>query len=295
MGVSNVIFGSNPIMDITDSTVTPEHVENGYVFYGANGERLIGNMQGGGGEELANSYTAVVNNNYRIGGSCAYMFSGNDLFNQPVTIGDNVTSCSTMFNGCFNFNKPVTIGNNVTNCVAMFYSCWKFNQPITIPNKVNFCNYMFLDCRVFNQPITIPDKVLNCAYMFNNCGNFNQPITIPDNVTNCAYMFQWCYNFNKSVTIGYNVLTCAYMFNNCRNLNQNIYIKSTKTSNVVRMLYNHNNQKMINLFCTNLASLNKTTAATSLVGAAITWTAMTNGYYNATYNVYLYNNLPAGI
>ena len=61
------------------------------------------------------------------------------------------------------------------------------------------------------------------------------------------------------------------------------------------MLHNHNNLQQINLFCTNLTSLNKTTAETSLTGTSIIWFDTTNGYYNEVYNIYLYNNLPVGI
>ena len=42
MGVSKVIYGGNPIIDISDSTVTAESLEAGKIAYGANGEKIMG-------------------------------------------------------------------------------------------------------------------------------------------------------------------------------------------------------------------------------------------------------------
>lgn len=45
MGVSKVIYGGNPIIDISDSTVTAESLEAGKIAYGANGERITGTAE----------------------------------------------------------------------------------------------------------------------------------------------------------------------------------------------------------------------------------------------------------
>ena len=45
MGVSKVIYGGNPIIDISDSTVTAESLEEGKIAYGANGERITGTAE----------------------------------------------------------------------------------------------------------------------------------------------------------------------------------------------------------------------------------------------------------
>lgn len=47
MGVSKVVYGSTPIIDITDSTVTADTLAEGIVAYGADGERITGIMSGG--------------------------------------------------------------------------------------------------------------------------------------------------------------------------------------------------------------------------------------------------------
>lgn len=45
MGVNKVVFGAVSIMDISDSTVTPEKLAKDAVAYGADGERIIGTME----------------------------------------------------------------------------------------------------------------------------------------------------------------------------------------------------------------------------------------------------------
>ena len=178
-----------------------------------------------------------------------------------------------MFYGCYNINQPVKIGNYVEKCYSMFTACWRFNQPVNIP-----------------------DAVTNCEYMFNSCNNLNQPIKIGNNVINCYCMFTNCYNFNQQIVIPSSVNHMYYAFANCYNMNQNIYIKrSTTPFNCVKMFNSWNNQHRINIFCPTLSLLKATTATTSIVGRAITWTDMENGCYNATENIYLYNNLPEGI
>lgn len=44
MGVNKVVFGAVSIMDISDSTVTPDKLAKGEVAYGADGERIVGTM-----------------------------------------------------------------------------------------------------------------------------------------------------------------------------------------------------------------------------------------------------------
>ena len=44
MGVNKVMFGDTPVMDISDSTVTPETLAAGSTAYGRNGEKITGTM-----------------------------------------------------------------------------------------------------------------------------------------------------------------------------------------------------------------------------------------------------------
>lgn len=47
MGVNKVVCGTVAIMDISDSTVTEDTLNEGYIAYGANGERITGKMKAG--------------------------------------------------------------------------------------------------------------------------------------------------------------------------------------------------------------------------------------------------------
>lgn len=42
MAVSKVIFGTTVLMDISDSTVTPETLAEGVIAYNASGVRIVG-------------------------------------------------------------------------------------------------------------------------------------------------------------------------------------------------------------------------------------------------------------
>ena len=124
---------------------------------------------------------------------------------------------------------------------------------------------------------------------FSNVSN----ITIGKNITNCTYMFSNVLGLNAvPITIHAKVINCSYMFRNLAS-NANIYINidpSQTVHNFVNMLYLKNNSYRTRIFCNNLSYLNKITAATSIVGKAITWTSIANGYYNTVYNIYLYRN-----
>lgn len=42
MAVNKVVYGTTVLIDITDSTVTPETLAEGVVAYNAKGERIVG-------------------------------------------------------------------------------------------------------------------------------------------------------------------------------------------------------------------------------------------------------------
>lgn len=216
-------------------------------------------------------------------------------FNQSVNISDIAVNCENMFSSCTNLNQPVTIGNNVTNCADMFHGCYNFNQHITIPNSVINCRCMFDFCRNFNQPVVIPNSVNDCSAMFIYCYNFNQSVTIPDSVSICTEMFFDCVNLNCDIYVSCRTDTnCRDMFRNCHAIS-NIYFKGNTASNlfVAGLLYNRSNAKRVNVFFNSVFNnkFNITSGITIVgTGKSVTWTPMTNGFYNATYNVYCYYN-----
>ena len=90
---------------------------------------------------------------------------------------DPMKHCTNMartFYNCNNFNQPVTIGNNVTDMYSTFQSCKNFNQPITIPDSVTNMYSTFFSCSNFNQLITIPDSVTSIGnFTFYYCTIFS--------------------------------------------------------------------------------------------------------------------------
>lgn len=60
MAVNKVIYGNTTVLDITDSTVTPETLAKGEVGYSKAGERIVGTMEAGGGASV-DTCTVVVN------------------------------------------------------------------------------------------------------------------------------------------------------------------------------------------------------------------------------------------
>ncbi|WP_342089250.1 BspA family leucine-rich repeat surface protein [Dyadobacter sp. OTU695] len=137
----------------------------------------------------------------------AYMFSGAQLFNQPIGNWDvsSVTNMSLMFSATQAFNQP--IGNwNVGNVADMSYMFWNasaFNQPIGSWNVsgVNNMEHMFDGANNFNQPIGSWDvsSVTDMTEMFIGAAAFNQPIGNWNvgNVTRMDAMFNAADVFNQ--------------------------------------------------------------------------------------------------
>lgn len=193
------------------------------------------------------------------------------------------------------FNKPVTIGSKVTNCKGMFSNSQSiFNQPITIPNSVIECSYMFSENPSFNQPIVIPGSVKNCFAMFMRTSNLNQPVTISNDVNNFnGHAMLMAQNFNQPVVFPTGVTDATQVFGGAMNMCSDIVFLHTQGPlNTSYLLWNTNNSLRKNVYCRNLSLLNATNRQ-SIVGANITWSATTNGYYNSTYNIYILNNIPA--
>lgn len=181
--------------------------------------------------------------------------------------------CCNMFANNTEFNVNVRIGNNVTECQKMFYGCSNLNQPIVISDSVNNCTDMFYNCISLNQPIII-SNAYNCEGMFYNCINLNQPMIIPSRAATLINMFAGCISLSDIYIKG-TVARTLLTYGLVRNNNSAIRLNRINV---------HFNQILNNKF--------NNTNTGSLVYAPITWTAMTNGFYNTSYNVYCYYNYP---
>ena len=47
MAVNKVIYGSNTLIDISDTTATADKILSGYTAYGADGNKITGSASGG--------------------------------------------------------------------------------------------------------------------------------------------------------------------------------------------------------------------------------------------------------
>lgn len=110
----------------------------------------------------------------------------------------------------------------------------------------------------------------NYARRFYANDTLNQNIIIGNEVKNCYAMMAQCTNFGKAIYFKGNV----YRFMNTVNM-----IRGTKNSLRKEIWFNSVFNNRFNVAST-----------LSIVGNNITWTDMDNGFYNATYNIYCYNN-----
>lgn len=141
------------------------------------------------------------------------------------------------------------------------------------------------------------DGVLYASSAFviddNDRATFNNVVEIGNNIVQAIYTFNNCKNFNQNIIIPQRVIDCRNMFHGCTNFGQNIYIKgnTNRTINTVNMLQSMNNSLRKNIwFNSSLNAQFNKSDNNSLVGNSITWTPMTNGFYNEVYNIYCYSN-----
>ena len=202
--------------------------------------------------------------------------------------------------------QQIVIGNNVRDCVGLFYGCHYLNTNVVIPNGVESCHSMFRDCYRLNQNIQIPESVTNCGWMFFNVSSLGYEIKIPNNATDCSHMF---YNIRyknfsnihipSKVTSVDNI--CGGGDAGSFNYAPNIYFEAKDWINInIQGMFgggylngperfNANFRKNV-FFNSILNNIFNRDDYHSIADRNVTWTPMTNGFYNAEYNFYMYNN-----
>lgn len=257
----------------------------------------------------------VFPNNLR---DASYMFRGtkfNSTYNN-FSLPDSLTNASHMFENCIFLNRANYEGgvyefinklsNNLTNTSYMFANCRNFNYEFIgygFTNNIVDASYMFAYCvksdiMPFGR-IKLPTKLVNASHMFDStriqaaaiANIFNN---FHDNITDFSYMFNNCIGAGSSteIVIGVKARNLAYMFANCRDLALNIRVYSdSNLENVSNMLYNHtNNKRIVRIFCKNISKFTGREEK-FMVCSPISWTTVTNGYYNNKYGIYIYKNL----
>lgn len=226
-----------------------------------------------------------------------YMFQNCWKFNQPINIV-NVIYTMRMFDNCISLNSNIQCSETTmrTNSWMMFHNCTNLNQRISIEYYTNTIG-MFRNCFNLNQMFVRDEYPTNCQMMFANCNNLNKTVgwgMQGGTSFNAWGMLEGCTKFNQDITIPNTCIDIGSLLWNCKDFAKTVYIKGTtaRTLNVSYMLMDCNNSKRKNIrFHPSLDSLfRQTTASTSIVGKGITWTNLTNGFYNSLYNIYCYND-----
>ncbi len=230
---------------------------------------------------VLNPYTVSVEQDNKIislKGSVAYGFRDDEtLVNQTVLIGNEVIDTSGLFYNCQYFNGNVLIPNGLKSGGSMFFNCHNFNRNVQIPDSVEKCSFMFAYCTKFQQNIKLPKNAVYLDGMYYQCNVNIGNVEIPENVISTESMFYISSSGGYPHNINAYFLAKEYKYINIRNMFCTYYGNNMYRRNIFF------NAVLNNVF-------NKTDFQ-SIVGGAITWTPMTNGFYNSYYNIYCFNNL----
>lgn len=136
-------------------------------------------------------------------------------------------------------------------------------------------------------------KTSGYMYFYNNETIANGDIVMGNNVTQACQMLMYCSNFNGNVTVSANTNNCYEMVYRCPNFGKNIYIKGTSstrdTFNAWLIVDYQTPDKRKNIW---IHSSIESYLRSAYPSSVLTWTDMSdgNGFYNATKNIYVYNN-----
>mgnify|MGYP003290482829 CR=1 FL=1 len=224
-------------------------------------------------------------------------------YNYPINVictDDRNLDCGELIREVETFNSPVMImmngGELILNSFAS--NVMNYNKPLTIQNAsaIRNCAFAFRGTN-FNQPIDLGILSGDCMSAFSNDIEFNQPLYIGTNITsentiNASNILKNAKSFNSDIVFSERVTLMLMALDGCTNFGGNIYVKGKtyRSLNIQKMLFNTNNSLRKNVFFN--AALNNVfnvTSSSSLV-SSVSWTAMTNGFYNAAWNIYCYYN-----
>lgn len=246
---------------------------------------------------------------------CNYTFDNCKNFNSPVTMHNGVQYMYAMFNGCSNFNQPLTIFPTVRSIDGLLNGCFNFNSKITMQsNLINSMKNLFIDCHNYNQFMVMPNTIRDLEATFQGCYEFNQPVKLRYDVAVSnkfftAYnAFRSCNNLSAPIMIdidsSMNVngsVNLAFMFANSNNIStiifNGLYGKTKINTQCMfgkRPSY-YDGIPRLNIYTDNLNAFMDVTNSYSIVNNTITWTAITNGYGSAYYNIYIYSNVQDGM
>lgn len=175
-----------------------------------------------------------------------------------------------------------------SSCAYMFFNNTSFNEPVEIGNNVISCAYMLSRCSNYNHDLYIPDSVVDSSGILSGCTSFAKNIKLSNNTNRLLHALSGT-KFNQDITIPESVMDCYSLLGNDVSFGKNIYFKGNTYRNIriSSMLEGTNNSKRKNIFF-NQALNNKFNGSSWLDN--LSWVPMTNGFYDANYNIYCYYN-----
>lgn len=136
MGVNQVIYGDQTLIDLRADTVTSEHLEAGYTAHGADGEAIIGTLGAfteveAIARDFTEGYVGSVNGwtyqaNSKNRADVYPVQAGHIYFCRLVGAGGN------RWRGCFTTGNPVTATGNLSG------SCVVFQNENVVPDSACF-------------------------------------------------------------------------------------------------------------------------------------------------------------
>ena len=140
-----------------------------------------------------------------------------------------------------------------------------------------------------NYDIEIGDKITSCANLLFGCENFNKNVKIGANVTNCHQMLYGTNMRGKSIVFPKKAQDLSLALG-WSNFYGNVKINNS-APNVYGLIGSRaDNSHRVNIWCSNQTAITSGAILGDPSVYPITWTSMTNGYYNAQQNIYFYYN-----
>lgn len=192
MGINKVVFKDKVIIDISDSTVTPETLAKNKIAYGANGEKIVGTLEsqtstGNLDDELLACLLSGSSGGYgyssnvlHIPRGCTYI--GEGIFTrwyilETVYTEDVVEISNYAFNNC-NGLKNIYFSNSLERIGnSAFEGCFPITT-ITFPSSLQYIgNYAFRGLSLTNITFNgTPETISSNA--FEDCGSLTT-INVP--------------------------------------------------------------------------------------------------------------------
>ena len=175
MATNKVIYRGVTLMDVTDSTVTPETLGDGIVAYAANGERIVGTNKGGSGDDefsldkyFEGGYAEVnLPNATKIRD---YGFSNYKTL-QTISMPKVTSIGANAFAGCTKLNMD-SLPDGITSIGdSAFMSCENLALTSLPSGLTSIAKNAFIYCS--NLALTsLPSGVTSIGqYSFSNCSN----------------------------------------------------------------------------------------------------------------------------